>query len=182
MDSEQEAPRAADPGERAPDTGAPRGRARPRAGERAPEQESPESPEAERARLIAENAELQRQLAKAPPRGPDKGAAVCFRRVNETICRPAVVLSDGYVESVSTPRGVILHALIEYRDPAGAPDRMAMVGSVEKAVAHGFQTNRGHSPGGEPDTWHLPSECPWGHDPAVCPFKPEPPPPKPPTP
>ena len=121
-------------------------------------------------RLTAENAELQRQVAKAPPAGPAKGTAVCFRRVNETVCRPAVMVSDGYVDSVSKPGGMILHALIEYGDPAGSPERMAMVGTVEKAVPHGFQVNRGYSPGGEPDTWHLPKDCPWDHDPKICPF------------
>lgn len=122
------------------------------------------------ARLTAENKELARQLAKAPPAGPAMGAPVCFRRGTETVFRAARLISDGYVDSVPHPAGPVHFALIEYGDPAGAPVHMAKVNGQEVAAPHGFQTNRPHDPVGGPDSWHVPSECPCGHDPARCPY------------
>ena len=119
----------------------------------------PEDLTAEVERLTKENAELQRQLAKAPPSGPPEGTAVCFRRGSENVCRAGKVLSDGFIEAVPVKGGMAHHALIEYGDPANAT-----------RAGHGFQTNRAHSPIGAPDTWHLPEECPFERDSAVCPF------------
>lgn len=112
----------------------------------------------ENERLRRENAELKRLVDKAPPSGPDAGTAVCFRRASESACRGAVVLSDGFIEAVAKPGGMNHYALIEYGDRGAAKGD------------HGFQVNRCHSAIGEPDTWHLPEECPFEKDPKVCPF------------
>ena len=122
------------------------------------------------ARLTAENTELKRQLAKAPPAGPEVGTPVCFRRGTEAVFRAATLVSDGYVDSIQHPAGAVNFALIQYGDQAGAPPRMAKVNGVEVEAPHGFHTNRPHDPIGGPDSWHLPAECPCAHDPARCPY------------
>jgi len=114
---------------------------------------------AENAQLKKDNAEMARKLAKLPPVGPDKGTALCFRRGNEAVFRKGALVSDGYVDAIPHPAGQVLFGLIEYGEPAGT-----------KETAQRFTTNRPHDPNGGPDSWHLPEECPCGHDPAACPF------------
>lgn len=102
--------------------------------------------------LQAENRELRRQLAKLPPQGPAAGTPIHYRRPTEARCRKGELVSDGYIDEVRgmRPGEVRLHALIQYGDP---PDE-------KNPLTHRFQTNRAYSTGGEPDTWHLASECP----------------------
>lgn len=112
------------------------------------------------ARLTAENKELTRQLAKLPPVGPPVGTPVCFRRATESRFRAGHLLSDGYVEAVPRPGGQLLYAVIDYGDPHGTATK-----TTQRTT-----TNRPHDTLGGPETWHLPAECPCGHDPARCPF------------
>ena len=110
--------------------------------------------------LEAENLELARQLAKAPPAGPAQGTPIHFLRGAEKVCRPGTLASDGFVAQVPRPGGFVNFGLIEFGDPLGAPQRTQTVNGVETVVPHSFSTNRGYSAIGDPDTWHLASECP----------------------
>ena len=117
-----------------------------------------EQPRMSRAELEAENAELRRQLAKAPPVGPVAGTLLHYRRGAERVCRPAEMVSDGYVDELQRHSGSVCYALIGYGDvPVAGQD-------AAQAAIHRFQVNRAHSTIGEPDTWHLASACPFQAD------------------
>lgn len=103
--------------------------------------------------LAKENDLLRNQLAKAPPQGPPRGTVVHFRRGKEDFCRPALIASDGFLDSVRLLDGSLRwHALIQYGEPYNEPQK-----------GHSFQTNRGYDPGCSPDTWHAPDECTKGY-------------------
>jgi hypothetical protein len=109
--------------------------------------------------LRQRNAELeqalqQQQAAKGPPRG----TKVHYVRGEETVCRPAEILSDGFSARVAVPGGHRLHAHLAYKEHPSTVYKDK--DGKEYKPEHGFETDRHWDPLGGPDTWHTPEECP----------------------
>lgn len=94
-----------------------------------------------------------------------QGQDICYVRGAEQRCRPARLLSDGVTEVVMGARGEQHHVHLEYYDLPYTDNE-----GKHREPRHSFEVQRAWDTTGSPDTWHLPDQCPFNHDPKRCPF------------